>query len=139
MKKAILFPFFFLIFSFFTFLSAQTDGSYQLSTHILDIHEGKPATGVTIILYKYNEENREFEITDMGKTDENGRVNGFLPSTKNNEGIYKLMFETAPYFVNQQVSSIYPYIEVIFRIEGKDHYHIPITVSANGYSTYRGS
>ena len=35
--------------------------------------------------------------------------------------------------------SFYPYIEVVFEIKDKNHYHVPITLSAYGYSTYRGS
>ncbi|MCD7937357.1 MAG: hydroxyisourate hydrolase [Tannerellaceae bacterium] len=120
-------------------LFAQTEETYQLSTHILDIHLGKPASGVTIILFKYNTETSAFEIIDMGKTDENGRVNQFLPAGVNNEGAYKLQFDTLPYFTNQGIESIYPAIEVLFQIKDQTHYHIPITVSANGYSTYRGS
>ncbi len=56
-----------------------------------------------------------------------------------NDGLYRLHFETDPYFAAQGLRSIYPYVEVTFRIEGEGHYHIPITMSANGYSTYRGN
>ena len=48
-------------------------------------------------------------------------------------------FETEAYFARQGLRSIYPWVEVTFRIEGDDHYHIPITMSANGYATYRGN
>ncbi len=48
-------------------------------------------------------------------------------------------FETAPYFEALGERSIYPWVEVVFRIEGSGHYHIPITMSANGYATYRGN
>ncbi len=120
-------------------LFAQSPQSYQLSTHVLDTSLGKPAAGVCVALYKMNLETREFEFVDAGHTDQQGRINGFLPSGTDHYGVYKLRFDTAPYFENQQISSIYPYIEVIFILEGEEHYHIPITVSANGYSTYRGS
>ncbi|MCC8155445.1 MAG: hydroxyisourate hydrolase [Tannerellaceae bacterium] len=99
-------------------LLAQTGEAFQLSTHILDIHLGKPAADVTIILFKYNTETNNFEIIDMGKTDANGRVNNFLPATANNEGAYKLQFDTLPYFTAQGIKSIYPVIEVVFQIEG---------------------
>ncbi|MCC8174380.1 MAG: hydroxyisourate hydrolase [Odoribacter sp.] len=74
-----------------------------------------------------------------GRTDENGRIANLLPQTKSNEGRYKLHFNTLPYFEKQNIKSIYPYIEVIFEITGNTHFHIPITLSANGYSTYRGN
>ena len=58
---------------------------------------------------------------------------------RGNDGVYKLKFETEPYFEAHGEESIYPFVEVVFRIEGDGHYHIPITMSANGYSTYRGN
>jgi len=122
-----------------TAIMGQTEQTYQLSTHILDINRGIPAEGVTITLFKLTGENQSFEKIDSGVTDTNGRIANFLPSGQQNEGIYKLKFETASYFTGQHLASIYPYIEVIFEIKDSGHYHIPITVTANGYSTYRGS
>ena len=40
---------------------------------------------------------------------------------------------------SQNLESIYPYVDLVFSIKGKNHYHIPITMSANGYATYRGN
>ncbi|MFC2427031.1 MAG: hydroxyisourate hydrolase, partial [Capnocytophaga leadbetteri] len=31
------------------------------------------------------------------------------------------------------------FIEVVFEIKDNQHYHIPITLSPYGYSTYRGN
>jgi len=118
---------------------AQTEPDFQLSTHILDISQGKPAPGVAIILFRQDLQTKEFKQIASATTDENGRIGNFLPDTTNNEGIYKLLFETQPYFKQQNIPSIYPYIEVVFQLEGNGHYHIPITLSANGYSTYRGN
>lgn len=75
------------------------------------------------------------------RTDANGRIADLLPHgvPGANDGLYRLRFETEPYFAAQGLRSIYPYVEVTFRIEGDGHYHIPITMSANGYSTYRGN
>ncbi|MGC1633228.1 MAG: hydroxyisourate hydrolase, partial [Gelidibacter sp.] len=36
-------------------------------------------------------------------------------------------------------SSFYPFIEVVFEIKDDNHYHVPITLSPFGYSTYRGN
>lgn len=137
MKKAVLF----LILGTLTFhAAAQTPKeSYQLSTHILDIQKGSPAPGVPILLYRWNPSDETWAQIDEGVTDRNGRIADFLSHKNNNEGIYKLRFETAPYFAGQKEKSIYPFIEVIFQIRGNGHYHIPLTVSANVYSTYRGN
>ena len=118
---------------------AQNTPAYQLSTHILDINKGLPAAGVEITLYKQTPGSGRFEPLASGKTDAQGRIADFLPGDRDNAGTYKLRFETSPYFENQRAASIYPFIEIIFRIEGKGHYHIPLTLSANGYSTYRGN
>lgn len=119
-------------------INAQEKTSYQLSTHILDINSGKPASGVIIKLYQKRSDNLWQEI-DSGITDANGRIADFLPRDKDNSGIYKLSFETKEYFEKQKLSSIYPYVDVVFEIEGTSHYHIPLTMSANGYATYRGN
>lgn len=115
---------------------------YQLSTHILDISKGRPAEGVLISLYKTTDKADEWELIATNTTDINGRIRNFLPLEEgdtNNIGTYKLKFETKPYFQAQNLNSIYPFIEVVFDINEPTHYHIPITTSANGYSTYRGN
>lgn len=116
---------------------AQSE-SYQLSTHILDINKGKPAEGVSITLYQQTSIDQWKEV-ETGITDANGRILNFLPDNRDNSGTYMLKFYTQPYFQKQNLKSIYPFVEIIFKVEGKGHYHIPITPAANGYSTYRGN
>ena len=116
---------------------AQTD-DYQLSTHILNISNGTPAPGVTVELYKYGENNSEWEMISSKKTQELGRINTFLRGSSH-EGTYKLVFQTAEYFEQMGVESFYPFIPVIFEITDDAHYHVPITLLRYGYSTYRGS
>lgn len=75
------------------------------------------------------------------RTDGKGRIGDLLPvgAPNGNDGLYRLRFETEAYFAAQGLASIYPFVEVTFRVEGDGHYHIPITMSANGYATYRGN
>lgn len=111
---------------------------HQLSTHILDIATGKPAPSVQVGLYKQVAE--KWVLVAEQTTDANGRIGSFLPNEQEgNTGIYKLVFFTFPYFEKQGLSSFYPQIEVVFAIADEKHYHVPITVSPFGYSTYRGS
>lgn len=115
---------------------------YQLSTHILDLNKGEPAAGIFVSLYKMKGPDGLWEKIGENKTGTNGRVGDFLPISAGNignEGIYKLKFETKPYFDYQNLHSIYPFIEIVFEIKGDGYYHIPITMSANGYSTYKGN
>ncbi len=112
--------------------------TYQLSSHILDISKGAPATGVTIILEK-QEAGDSWRKIDEQVTDAAGRVGNFLPAGTENAGVYKLRFLTKPYFQKSSTESFYPFIEVVFEVRGTGHYHVPITLSAWGYSTYRGN
>lgn len=120
--------------------AAADQDSYQLSSHILDISTGKPAPNVNVKLMM-QQKGGSWELVNTQKTDDNGRINNFLPNKDNveHDGTYKLIFETSPYFRNQGLESFYPYVEVNFNIKGNNHYHVPITLSAYGYSTYRGS
>ena len=123
-------------------LSAQTQ-KYQLSTHILDITTGTPSVNVSVLLEKQNQEKSEWQKIDEKKTDENGRIGSFLALDENleneNDGIYRLTFFTRSYFESRGIKTFYPFVQVVFEIEGNSHYHVPITLSPYGYSTYRGS
>lgn len=127
-----------LIFAFIT-TAGFTQTTYQLSSHILDITKGMPASDVTIKLEKLVSKSNVWMQIDEKTTDKNGRVADFLPNTKANDGIYRLTFEVADYFKNNNTESFYPFIEVVFEIKGTMHFHVPITLSAFGYSTYRGN
>jgi 5-hydroxyisourate hydrolase len=135
MKKLI----FTVIFAISSLITFAQDNTYQLSSHILDISQGKPASGVTIRLEKYNEQTKKWAYVDEKVTDKNGRISDFLDSKKSNLGMYKLTYFTSDYFKKSHTESFYPFIEVIFQIKDNSHYHVPITLSAFGYSTYRGN
>ncbi len=123
---------------FSTFLFAQSN-QYQLSSHILDVSKGTPAVGVSIKLEKYNEKEKTWSHVDEKITDANGRITDFLKSDKPNLGIFKLTYFTSEYFKKDNLESFYPFIEVVFQIKDNSHYHVPITLSAFGYATYRGN
>lgn len=119
--------------------AAERD-DYQLSSHILDIGTGMPAPNVDVRLMMQNTDGT-WNLLSTKKTDNNGRIGNFLLNTGNidNNGTYKLIFETSPYFTKLGQESFFPYVEVNFKVEGDKHYHVPITLSQYGYSTYRGS
>ena len=131
-------PILILLILFSTFIQAQE--KYQLSSHILDISQGKPAPNVKIALSK-QDKNQIWVLIDEKYTDNNGRIKDFLKeeSNKNNNGVYKLTFYITPYFEKLKQKTFYPFIEVVFEIKDNQHYHIPITLSPYGYSTYRGN
>jgi 5-hydroxyisourate hydrolase len=123
--------------SFMT-LHAQT-ATYQLSSHILDISKGQPVSDVIIRLGKLNEKTNVWAFIEEKRTDKNGRVGDFLETSKTNVGVYKLIYFTSDYFKHQKIASFYPFIEVVFQMKDTNHYHVPITLSPFGYSTYRGN
>lgn len=121
-----------------TFLFGQ-NSKFQLSSHILDVSKGSPAKDISIKLEKYDEQSKVWSFVDEKKTDLNGRITDFLNSEKSNLGIYKLTYYTSEYFKKEGIESFYPFIEVVFKIKDQSHYHVPITLSAFGYATYRGN
>ena len=114
-----------------------TQEKFQLSTHILDISKGQGASNVLVQLEKLD--GKKWVAIDESKTDSNGRIKEFLKMKTSNVGVYKLIFIVKPYFESQKLESFYPFVEVVFEIKDNEHYHVPITLSANGYSTYRGN
>lgn len=116
---------------------------YQLSTHILDIGKGVGAKDVAVQLFRQAKDGDQvaWKFVMEDKTDGNGRIKTFLPREENKEqqGIYKLVFITEPYFIRNKETSFYPQVEVVFNISDNTHYHVPITLSNFGYSTYRGN
>lgn len=113
--------------------------TYQLSSHILDVSTGMPASGVTVQLEKLNENTKVWAFVDKKVTDGQGRIKEFLDGRQQNRGIYKLTFFVKEYFSSKKTESFYPFVEVVFQIQDDKHYHVPITLSAYGYSTYRGN
>jgi len=110
----------------------------QLTTHILDTTQGKPAAGVLIVLYQQTGDHWK-EIV-RGITNNDGRIIDWLPHDLIlPAGLYKLKFETGDYFKQLMIATFYPFVEVVFTIADASHYHVPLLLNPFGYSTYRGS
>lgn len=108
-----------------------------LTTHVLDTTKGKPAAGLTVIVYR-QQADAWMEMA-RGATDANGRISNWLDGQVLATGVYKLVFETGAYFNQLAISAFYPVVEVTFTLSDEAHYHIPLLLSPYGYSTYRGS
>ncbi len=110
-----------------------------LSTHILDISLGRPAAGISLTLQR--EEHGTWHILNTTKTDEDGRCKDLVGEFyKLIAGTYRIRFETATYFASCNIPTLYPCIEITFTLTNpQEHYHIPLLLTANGYTTYRGS
>lgn len=111
----------------------------QITSHILDVSKGKPACDVSITLsYWVNDAWQEIA---NGCTNEDGRVSDLCRADEAlKAGTYQMHFATADYFNKMGEPVFYPWADVVFNVEaGGAHYHIPLLLSAFGYSTYRGS
>ncbi len=106
-----------------------------ITTHVLDAVLGKPAAGIAIRLE--NRKRAGWEMIATGATDADGRCRDLAPKAKN--GVYRLTFETRAYLARNGRESIYPEISITFTCSGKEHYHMPVLLSDNSYTTYRGS
>lgn len=111
----------------------------RISTHVLDLALGKPASDVAVRLEK--QEPSGWRVVASDRTDHDGRCSQLLPESEDlSAGSYRLSFETASYYDEQKIHALYPVVEVTFRIkDGETQLHIPLLLSPNGYTTYRGS
>lgn len=108
----------------------------MLSTHVLDVSQGRPAGGIVVELFRVG--TPRTHVT-RGTTDVDGRVaspfGGALEA-----GWYELVFSVGAYFAGSGIESFYGDIPVRFRIDaGIEHYHVPLLISPWGYSTYKGT
>lgn len=103
-----------------------------VSTHVLDTTLGKPAAGVAIRLEKQDGAEIARSVTDA-----DGRCSDLAKDMQ--AGIYRLVFDTGFYFRRLHRTSIYPEVAITFTCTGEDHYHLPLLLSDNSYTTYRGS
>lgn len=111
----------------------------QITTHVLDISIGRPAAGVPVAL-EIEKTGGGWKELSCGATDGDGRLRHLLAAGSLVEGTYRLTFDTRAYFEAQQVKGLYPEVAIVFVVRNaKENYHIPLLLSAYGYSTYRGS
>jgi 5-hydroxyisourate hydrolase len=112
----------------------------RVSTHVLDTAKGKPAAGVPVRLDRRDSADAWRQI-GAKQTDHDGRCAQLLPEGESlREGVYRLALDTGSYFAAQGIVGLYPVVEITFTVRGgESHFHIPLLLSANGYTTYRGS
>jgi 5-hydroxyisourate hydrolase len=116
-----------------------------VSTHILDTALGRPAANVPVALARWTRHEWIGLSAPGQRTDADGRARQLLPeSVTLDPGLYRVRFETGDYYRAQQLTGLYPYVEITFEVHAWDtdpapHYHIPLLLTANSYTTYRGS
>jgi 5-hydroxyisourate hydrolase len=127
----------------------------NISTHVLDSALGKPAAGIAVRLEKFagggwievstsgggaekaHDAPGDWIEVATGVTDADGRCRDLARDAQS--GHYRLVFDTGAYFARLGRVSIYPEITIIFTCDGNANYHLPVLLSDNSYTTYRGS
>lgn len=110
----------------------------QLTTHVLDTSLGKPGQDLSIKLQQFKNEN--WQTVCQGVTNEDGRIADLLPPGKTlTHQHYKIIFNTASYFKQNNIKGFYPEVAIQFTVMDDKHYHVPLLINPFGYSTYRGS
>jgi 5-hydroxyisourate hydrolase len=106
-----------------------------ITTHVLDTVLGKPGVGIRVSLERYL--NAGWNLVGEAVTDSDGRCRGLAVNPE--RGTYRITFATGEYLLGQGRSTIYPVIVVTFEFGGDTHYHLPLLLSDNSFTTYRGS
>jgi 5-hydroxyisourate hydrolase len=110
-----------------------------LSTHILDTALGRPAANVPVSLALLHPDTTSAHI-GQSHTDADGRCKTLLGEKPLEAATYEITFDTASYYAAQSLTGLYPYVKIVFTVaDPTQHYHIPLLLTANGYTTYRGS
>jgi 5-hydroxyisourate hydrolase len=125
-----------------------------ISTHILDTVLGKPAAGIAVQLermlggWSWSNASASAEAPERTEdakwiriasavTDADGRCPSLARDAK--PGVYRLTFATGNYLERMGRTSMYPEIAITFTCDNDAHYHLPLLLSDNCYTTYRGS
>ena len=96
--------------------------SVSVSTHVLNVEQGRPAQGVAVELYRGDER------VGGGLTDTDGRIGELAAGL--DAGVYRLVFAPPSPFFRR--------VELALDLED-GHYHVPLLVSSYSCATYRGS
>lgn len=107
----------------------------SLTTHVLDLHEGRPAQGIHVEVH-----NGAGERLAQGVTNADGRIEAWHPALSGfGGGVYALTFHTGRWFGERGQACFHPRVRVEFEARDAGRYHIPLLLDRFGYSTYRGS
>ncbi len=114
----------------------------KLSTHVLDLHAGRPAAGLRIALRRVAPDPAPLKtaVTNAdGRTDQ-----PLLTAAELAVGTYELEFHVGEYFAARGVPvATTPFLDIVpvrFGVaDPSASYHVPLLVTPWAYNTYRGS
>jgi 5-hydroxyisourate hydrolase len=115
----------------------------QLTTHVLDTMNGRPAAGMRVTLFRVD--GQAAQPLKALQLNADGRADApLLSGDALQPGRYRLVFDVAGYFrAAGVVVPEPPFLDQVpleFGIaDAQAHYHVPLLCSPWAYSTYRGS
>jgi 2-oxo-4-hydroxy-4-carboxy-5-ureidoimidazoline decarboxylase len=118
--------------------------SGQLTTHVLNNHDGCPAEGMALTLFELGGDGTRRVITEA-VTNHEGRTETPLISARPLPiGRYELRFEVGRYYADHGTPTADPpflqSVPIEFSVaEPERHYHVPLLVTPWSFATYRGS
>lgn len=110
----------------------------KLTTHVLDIFNGRPAAAMTIALWRVEPHDQLLTV----QTNADGRCDApLLEGDALTAGEYELIFHVRDYFEANSIDCPFlNHVPLRFTVFDSDaHYHVPLLVSPWAYNTYRGS
>jgi len=116
----------------------------HLSTHVLDLVQGKPGQDIAIELHALGADGA-WRPVKQARTNADGRTDQpLLTGAEFRTGTYMLTFHVGDYFRARGAAAAEPpFLDLVplrFTIaEADGHYHVPLLATPWSYSTYRGS
>ncbi|XP_072961508.1 uric acid degradation bifunctional protein TTL isoform X2 [Typha angustifolia] len=134
--------------------SNKAGGSTQrtrppITTHVLDVAGGSPASGVDIHLEMWRDtrkgpsftsrDSAQWLLLGSSVTNSDGRSGPLMDIADSiNPGFYRISFNTGKY----APSGFFPYVSIVFEVRENqrlEHFHVPLLHSPFSFTTYRGS
>ena len=106
-----------------------------ISTHVLDLERGAPASGVSVVLFRRTDSG-SFEVVNEDETDADGRIVDLLGGALV-AGDYQLLFDVADY--HAEVGFLQGFAVALHIADINRSYHVPLLLSPFGATVYRGS
>lgn len=110
----------------------------KLSTHVLDLVNGRPAAGMSLSLWRLDGATRVRCLETMTNLD--GRTDRpLLEGDELAAGTYEIVFQVASYFLTPKDNVFLEEVPIRFVVQEGHSYHIPLLCTPWAYQTYRGS
>jgi 5-hydroxyisourate hydrolase len=117
--------------------------SGYLTTHVLDLAQGRPAAGMRVELWRIEGDGARAWLTTTVTNDDGRPDDPLLAGDDFRVGTYELLFAVDAYFAAEGLGASPPFLSSVpVRVgigDGEAHYHVPLLVTPWAYSTYRGS